>query len=81
MKKRRRKKSSSDTLMYVGIGILAFLIVMVLVLSVTNKNNKIQSELKDVGYVTEDQDDAFYKNITTNNTITEYYDDVRKKRF
>ena len=80
MNRRRKKNKKNNYIIYIAIAIIIFLILIIFGITSNSDKSELQKELKDAGYVTENQDDAFYKNITTNNTITEYYDDIMNKK-
>lgn len=78
MKKRRNKIKKNNLIIPILISIFIFLIIMIVVAALITKD-EVYDELDDEGYYTE-TDDAFYKKILTNNTLDEFYNDMRSER-
>ena len=76
MKKKKRNKDSNKYLIITIIFVVITLILLFLS-SMKDKNQPtILDELEKEGFSTK-IDDIYYKNILTNNTIDEYYDDIK----
>ena len=74
----KRKKNDNKKIIY-GI-IIAVVVLLVLVptfvyISVKGSNKEIEEEFNKEGYTTSKQD-AFYRKVTTNNTLDDYYSDI-----
>lgn len=59
------------------IAITVFLIVVLIFMS--SGSNQLETELQKSGYTTENEEEAFYKKIVTNNTLDDYYNDLANK--
>lgn len=76
-KKGKSKKKNNNLLFLTGFIVIIILIVLLVMIK---KDNSLESELKKEGYSTENKDDAFYKKITTGNTLEEYYNDISNEK-
>ena len=75
---KKRKKISNNKLLYgtvTGVIVAIFLISAVIYISINGTNKKIDEEFEKEGYKTSSKD-AFYRKVTTNNTLDEYYRDM-----
>ncbi len=77
--KRKGKRKSNNNLAYILIILLVGTAICSLVAYYTG-NGALTHSMKEDGYTTEDQGDAFYRQIVTNNTLDDYYDDISKKK-
>ena len=76
----KRRKKNNNKIIYIGIGVVILILLIIFGVAANKNNNQLQNELKQEGYYTNDQDEAFYKNITTGNTIDDYYDDLLNEK-
>ena len=74
MKNRNKKQDNQKNLWIIGIVVLTVFIIISLIFSAFSKS-EIDRELKKEGYTTT-REDPFYKKITTNNTLDDYYNDI-----
>lgn len=74
-KKKNNEQKNKITIFIIVIAILILLIILGIYLQ--KSNDDIEKNFNKEGYITED-DSAFYKKITTNNTLDDYYDALSK---
>ena len=56
---------------------ITFIIILVIAIIYLTSNTKdLKTELEDIGYTTNNEEEAFYKKIVTNNTLEDYYNDL-----
>ena len=74
---KKRKKNNKYIYLYLTIGVIVgiFLISAAVYISIKGTNKKIEEEFAKEGYKT-DTKDAFYRKVTTNNTLDDYYKDM-----
>lgn len=82
MKKKKNNIKNNKKIIYSIIFIVIILLIivpLVVYISVNNDNKEIEEEFNKEGYQTS-KEDAFYRQITTNNTLDEYYEDVANEK-
>ena len=81
MKKKNNKKNNKKIIYSIIIIVIILLIIVPLFvyISVNSSNKEIEEEFNKEGYKTS-KEDAFYRQITTNNTLDEYYEDVANEK-
>lgn len=56
---------------------IAFIIMLIIAIIFLTSNTKdVSTELEKMGYTTNNEEEAFYKKIVTNNTLNDYYNDL-----
>lgn len=78
--KRKKSKKNNNIIYYIMIITIVFILVVIFGMRTNNNHNEFQKELKEEGYITEDSEAAFFKKIVSNNTISDYYDDISNDR-
>ena len=77
MKKRVKKEEGKE--LWIGIIALMVVVVISLLVYITTKPSEVEKELSKEGYTTTNED-AFYKKIVTNNTLTDFYNDMKNEK-
>ena len=79
---KKRRQSSINKDIWVGVITILSVIVIILLVMVLSQgtNQKEDKVLLNEGYETTDEEDAFYKKITTNNTLDDFYNDMANKQ-
>ena len=74
---KRKKKDNKKIIYGIIIAVIALLVLVPIFvyISVKGSNKEIEEEFNKEGYTTTKQD-AFYRKVTTNNTLDEYYSDI-----
>lgn len=75
--KKNRKSNQNQYIYKIVIIIIVLLIIVpfIVYISVSSSNKEIAAEFKKEGYNTSNQD-AFYRKVTTGNTLDDYYNDI-----
>ena len=74
------KKKNKVENKYIYIAIIVVVLILVLIpgfvyISISSNNKEIEEEFKKEGYNTT-KEDAFYRKVTTNNTLDDFYNDL-----
>ena len=72
------KKKNDKNKLYGIIAIIVIVIVLIPIfvyISINSSNKEIEDEFDKEGYQTS-KEDAFYRKVTTNNTLDDYYNDI-----
>ena len=77
----KQKKKQDNKLLYkiiIGTVIIMILIPIIVYISIKGTNKEIEEEFNKEGYTTS-KEDAFYRKITTNNTLDDFYSSMASK--
>ena len=77
----KKKKKQDNKIIYkiiIGVIIIMILIPVVVYISIKGSNKEIEEEFNKEGYTTS-KEDAFYRKITTNNTLDDFYSAMASK--
>lgn len=74
--KRKKRKKNNNKIYFIIIGVIIFVLLVIFGIYANKDHNEFQKELKEEGYTTIDNEDAFFKKIVSGNTISDYYDDI-----
>ena len=78
-KKRKSKKKNNNILILIPI-ILIVVFLIIFGIIENQSSSELNKALKQEGYSTGTNEDAFYKKIVTNNTLDDYYNDIAGNR-
>ena len=77
MKKNNNNKDNKNLVKIIIIIIIVLIIIpFIIYINYSEKNKKIENEFKKEGYNTT-KEDAFYRKITTDNTLDDYYEKMK----
>lgn len=75
-----KKKNKKNNKLIIIISIIIVLIILIVLgIYLSRDTDELTKELKKDGYTTTSED-AFYKKITTNNTLDDFYEDISNEK-
>ena len=80
MNKNRKKNNKSNNNLTIIFLIIIVIILIIFGIYLSNNGNELNKTMKHEGFTTKNEDDAFYNKIVTNNTLDDYYNDMKNQK-